>query len=77
VELNIITQALAPLYKVRAISLTTKPISPNSQTSTTSLKQVEQTAYNATFVARGVMVELDKGVMTASLKLVDMEYSCK
>ena len=77
VSLNIITQALAPQYSVRAITLNIKTMVPNAKTSTTALKQDNQNAYFATFTAENVKVSLDKSTFKATLIDGDIEYSCK
>ena len=77
VGLQVTTQALAPKYNVRAIALTTKAIILNAQVVVTQLKQESQTAYNATFVKKGVSVLLDKGTFKAELTLGAINYSCK
>ena len=77
VSLNVTTQALAPQYNVRGMTLTTKALLPNAELVSTVLTQVDQTAYDATFRARGVSAQLDKGTFTAILNLGAIEYTCK
>lgn len=77
VALVVTTAALAPQYNVRGIALTTKAIAPNAKVNITQLKEANQTAYNATFAAKGVKVQLDKGTMAATLNLGTVEYSCR
>jgi len=77
VKLKVVTQALAPQYSVREISVVTKAVLPNAKPVETLLKQSSQDAYNATFKAKGVKVQLDKSAMTADLTLGAIEYTCK
>lgn len=77
VGLKVTTQALAPQYNVRGISLLSKPIVPNAKTIETVLKLDNQNAYYATFKAKNVKVVLDKSTFEATLENGAMEYSCK
>lgn len=77
VGLIVTTAALAPQYSVRGIALTQSVIIPNAPLHVTQLQQVTQTAYNATFSANDIEVNLDKGTLQAALMLGANEYSCK
>ncbi len=77
VNLKVTTQALAPEYSVREISVSQKALAPDAKAVVTTLKQASQTAYNATFKAKGIKVLLDKSAMTAELSLGAIDYVCK
>jgi hypothetical protein len=68
---------VAPQYRVKSIDLTQKALIKLATAKTTKLKQDSQTAYNATFTAKDIKVELDKANNTAVLNLGAIEYNCK
>lgn len=77
VRLFVTTQALAPQYNIRAVSIGTKRFGSTVPETVTPLKQIEQTAYNATFKSKGLEAQIDKSPMRAIVKTGSFEYNCK
>lgn len=77
VSLQVTTQALAPQYSVRTISVSTKPIYPIGLAQTIALKEESQNAYNAVFEGKDIKVLLDKSTFSAELNLGAITYTCK
>jgi len=79
VKLELIRAAVAPQYNIKGATLVKSKFDPangNPQTKSV-LTQKDQTAYNATFVAKDTVVEIDKSPLEAKVNLGLAEYICK
>jgi len=79
VKLELIRAAVAPQYNIKGATLVKSKFDPangNPQTKAV-LTQKDQSAYNATFVAKDIVVEIDKSPLEAKVSLGLAEYICK
>lgn len=79
VKLELIRAAVSPQYNIKGAMLVKSKFDPangNPQTKSV-LTQKVQTAYNATFVSKDTIVEIDKSPLEAKVNLGIFEYSCK
>lgn len=78
VRLELLKAAVSPQYNLRGATLIATKFDPaNGHPQTKSiLTEKNQTAYNATFAAKGIVVEVEKSPLSAIVKLGIAEYSC-
>jgi len=79
VKLELLRAAVSPQYNIKGATLVKikfDPANGNPQTKSV-LTQQTQTAYNATFVAKDVVVEIEKSPLEAKVNLGIAEYICK
>ena len=76
--LIVTTQALAPQYNVRGITLLRHVVAPGAKPQSRALHQVRQDVHSATFAAGNVRVVLDKASFSANIYMSNqLEYLCK
>ena len=77
-SLVVTTQALAPEYNIRGITLVRRVVAPRAKPQAVPLKQFRQDARSATFYGNGVRVVLDKATFQAEiLEGRHVQYLCK
>ncbi len=79
VKLEILKAAVSPEFNIKGVTLVKMkfdPLNGNPQTKSV-LKQKSQTAYTASFIAKDVVVDIDKSPLEASVNLGIAEYFCK